>query len=720
MVCYLHRQRQEFTAIQLGFSRNFKTSGASYLRSIALWTFLQSEDFSEIEGVNCPAGYGLRDLTLVFTGMIYGTVSFADPHDEKSWIFYTVCYLPQPRKQFTAIQPGFSRQFQDFWRLLSYSLREPWLGQDSTQAWSCVLSQLDRVLDFLQSEDFGEIEGVNCVHSFGYGLRDWTLVFTVSYMERLALLTPTTKSRVYSIRSSELNASLISPHILRSYHHISDPALYTYVGWVLSDSSAAVRLAAIKVLQIVYENADAKGYHCVDVGVRVTIMSVLGSVDGLVCSLKRILDCFGTMIYAKEPRIQTDVARFVSGAWEEFAASNPDRWRCRAYAQILRSCLKFGLDWWQRLLLFLSRGSWELLEAMFSGSYLYQVIGDLKYADRVERMSYNASPAMMTADMWGRQYLQQQNQVAAKNMTPNLFPEDGPYSNGFGLEPNYPCCTVNFPQGWPKFITNAFLKTADGKSLVHLYLGPFSTEVTLSDGNDVKVVVETLYPFGDTLTTTITATKDFDYFVRIPSWVSGGSISVGDGPKEELTPDEQTGLQKVEVKKGVTVLRLRLPAKTYVSFTEKRLHGSIAVHRGPLNYAFDMGRAEQVIKTDPRETHAIDLQYDPAEAWEYAIDPSSLVYHHDTPASGILPSPIFDSGLPPTRITASACLIDWPLAGDTFASSPLENPECVGPRRVIMLWPFGAIKLRISEFPVVSFREGVIEDVAASQVPLQL
>ncbi|KAF5353734.1 hypothetical protein D9758_008623 [Tetrapyrgos nigripes] len=358
-----------------------------------------------------------------------------------------------------------------------------------------------------------------------------------------------------------------------------------------------------------------------------------------------------------------------------------------------------------------------VVEAMFSGSYLYQVIGDLKYADRVERMTYNALPATMTADMWGRQYLQQQNQVAAKNMTPNPFPEDGPYSNVFGLEPNYPCCTVNFPQGWPKFITNAFLKTVDGKSLVHLYLGPFSTEVTLSDGNDAKVVVETLYPFGDTLTTTITATKDFDYFVRIPSWVSGGSISVGDGPKEELTPDEQTGLQKVEVKKGVTVLRLRLPAEITI---EKRLHGSIAVHRGPLNYAFDIGRAEQVIKTDPRETHAIDLQYDPAEAWEYAIDPSSLVYHHDTPTSGNLPSPIFDSGLPPTRITASACLIDWPLAGDTFASSPPENPECVGPRRVITLWPFGATKLRISEFPVVSFGEGVFEDVVGSQVPLQL
>jgi protein-tyrosine phosphatase len=44
------------------------------------------------------------------------------------------------------------------------------------------------------------------------------------------------------------------------------------------------------------------------------------------------------------------------------------------------------------------------------------------------------------------------------------------------------CCTVNFPQGWPKFITNAFLLTADKKSLVQLYLGPFETKTILADG----------------------------------------------------------------------------------------------------------------------------------------------------------------------------------------------------------------------------------------------
>ncbi|ESK92519.1 hypothetical protein Moror_4441 [Moniliophthora roreri MCA 2997] len=354
-----------------------------------------------------------------------------------------------------------------------------------------------------------------------------------------------------------------------------------------------------------------------------------------------------------------------------------------------------------------------VVEAMFSGSYLYQVIGDLKFADQVERMTYNALPATITANMWGRQYLQQQNQIAAKNMTPNPFPEDGPDSNIFGLEPNYPCCTVNFPQGWPKFITNAFLTTPDERSLVHLYLGPFSTKVVLAGNNAVEVAVETSYPFGDTLHYEITAQKNFDFHIRIASWVVGGSISVNDGDAEELSPEN--GLHKVKVKKGQTTLLVSVPAEVTI---ENRPHGSVAVHRGPLNYAFDISRVEKVLKVDPRESHAIDLQYDAKEDWEYAIDPTTVTYHYESPPSGKLPSPIFDSGLSPSSVTVTACRIEWPLGGDTFAANPPENPTCIGPNVIITLSPFGATRLRIGEFPVFDSKRAL--DTMRDQAPLQV
>ncbi|KAG8749677.1 hypothetical protein FRC12_013285, partial [Ceratobasidium sp. 428] len=150
-----------------------------------------------------------------------------------------------------------------------------------------------------------------------------------------------------------------------------------------------------------------------------------------------------------------------------------------------------------------------VVEAMYSGSYSFQVTGDSSVAERVERQAYNALPATITGDMWAHQYVQQQNQIAARNMTPNPFPSDGPDSNVFGLEPNYPCCTVNHMQGFPKFVAAAFVTNPDRTVLFQVYRGPFQVQTTLANDNEVHVRVNTTYPFGDTMEIHINATKPF-------------------------------------------------------------------------------------------------------------------------------------------------------------------------------------------------------------------
>lgn len=98
----------------------------------------------------------------------------------------------------------------------------------------------------------------------------------------------------------------------------------------------------------------------------------------------------------------------------------------------------------------------------------------------------------------------------------------------------------------------------------------------------MTVNVATLYPFSDTLTTTITAAKAFTYAFRVPSWVVGGTIAINGAASKALTP--ASGLQTVAVGAGTTTLVVNLPANIV---TESRPHGSIAVQRGPLHYAFD-------------------------------------------------------------------------------------------------------------------------------------
>jgi DUF1680 family protein len=78
-------------------------------------------------------------------------------------------------------------------------------------------------------------------------------------------------------------------------------------------------------------------------------------------------------------------------------------------------------------------------------------------------------------------------------------------------------------------------------------------------GNKVSVNVDTLYPFSDTLTTTVTASSAFTYYVRIPNWVSGGTIAINGGSAQAVNPSN--GLQAVSVSAGTTKFILNLPAK---------------------------------------------------------------------------------------------------------------------------------------------------------------
>lgn len=72
------------------------------------------------------------------------------------------------------------------------------------------------------------------------------------------------------------------------------------------------------------------------------------------------------------------------------------------------------------------------------------------------------------------------------------------------------------------------------------------------------MTVDTLYPFSDTLTTTINAEKAFTYYVRIPSWVSAGTIAINSGVPRPVSPSN--GLHAVKVPAGTTKFTLDLPA----------------------------------------------------------------------------------------------------------------------------------------------------------------
>ncbi|KAI0890090.1 uncharacterized protein GGS22DRAFT_149973 [Annulohypoxylon maeteangense] len=390
-------------------------------------------------------------------------------------------------------------------------------------------------------------------------------------------------------------------------------------------------------------------------------------------------------------------------------------------------------------------------EVMFSSAYIYQYLGDNDIADWAEQTAFNAFPVSVSADWWSHQYVQQENQPWARNLTTNQNWFDvNSYSNVFGLEPNYPCCTVNHPQAYPKFLANSFA-TTDGKAgLAHLFLVPGTVAATLGNNGENNVVqasANTTYPFGHTITYTVTADQPVDFYIRIPTWVnisrSTIDISSPTSTTSSLTlsaaassaktsarpigPWEQ-GLLPLGLPAGSSTLSLRLSTTPRIV---PRANNTVALYYGALLYALAIEhdiedrdpvayRTEEILPantTDP-EGRTRDHFYTPKAGarWNVAIDPSqirvvrkaengSFVEHNTDDILEVsedeVGNPVWDLGGPPVELRVAGVEIDWPIVLDTAADPGTFDVKPTGKPFSARFVPYGSSKLHMALLPVV-------------------
>ena len=295
-------------------------------------------------------------------------------------------------------------------------------------------------------------------------------------------------------------------------------------------------------------------------------------------------------------------------------------------------------------------------------------------------------------------------------------------------EPNYPCCTVNHPQGYPKFLAASFVRVGRA-GLGHALLGPVNVSTILSNGAVVDISCETTYPFANHLSYTIKTTRPFTFYVRIPQWNVDAAIdSTLDGrPVNTPNPNPQTGMISFSIPKGLHSVSLNLQPKVR---TEPRANSTISVYHGALLYALDVGYSIQALPPDvltsqrhnyihthtgtpPNQSH--DYIITNTRPWNIAIDPSTLVFH--TATSNVtsktlsLPNPIWAQGAPPTWLTAKGCQINWSINHGVPSAVPLPgNRTCVGRVEEVILRPYGSLKVHMAELPTIELtltsREG--------------
>ncbi|MGB9605542.1 MAG: beta-L-arabinofuranosidase domain-containing protein, partial [Bryobacteraceae bacterium] len=169
-----------------------------------------------------------------------------------------------------------------------------------------------------------------------------------------------------------------------------------------------------------------------------------------------------------------------------------------------------------------------VVESMFSFEILSAILGDPVFGDRLERIAYNALPAPFKPDMWARQYDQQPNQVKCSIDKNRNWTTNRADANVFGLETNFGCCTANMHQGWPKFVAHMWMASRE-QGLAAIAWGPARVDARVRGGIAVTVLVDTDYPFDETVRLRIFPEKPvtFPLHLRIPGWARRAAIRIG-------------------------------------------------------------------------------------------------------------------------------------------------------------------------------------------------
>lgn len=333
-----------------------------------------------------------------------------------------------------------------------------------------------------------------------------------------------------------------------------------------------------------------------------------------------------------------------------------------------------------------------VVEAMFSLETDLSILGDAALGDRLEKITYNALPATISADFWAHQYDQQPNQVMCSLATRD-WSTNGPDSNIFGLEPHFGCCTANMHQGWPKFVANLWMSTPAG-GLAAVAWGP-SRVRTVVHGTGLSIEENTDYPFREAVSLVVNPEKPvaFDLQMRIPGWAEGATVEVNGEAQSGVQPGSFYTVTR-QWKAGDRVV-LRFPMRVRLSTWA---NNSKAVEHGPLIYSLKIGESWREQKQfGPSK----DWELFPTTPWNYALvlDPSNAGAAFEAHERAVPQQP-YQAAEAPVYLTVKARrLPEWQMQNDSAGPVPESPVASKQPEETVTLVPYGAAKLRITAFP---------------------
>ena len=328
-----------------------------------------------------------------------------------------------------------------------------------------------------------------------------------------------------------------------------------------------------------------------------------------------------------------------------------------------------------------------IAEAMYSYELLFSITKNPVWAERLEKLAFNALPATISEDMWTHQYDQLTNQIAAVSFPDApIFGTNGPESNCFGLEPNFGCCTANFNQAWPKFARSAIGKDKDG--IIILSCVPLKIESEWK-GAKVNVEVETEYPFRNRVKIKVHSESEGEWTLRVRIPNSDDLYVCG--------MEKHDGFLVTKIEKGQKEFLLTLERKPKLV---ERPMGLYALQYGSLIFALPI-KERKVVKEYvkdgvERKFPYCDYEIYPDSAWEFAFAGEGEFEVEECAYSNA-----FSRENPPLKIYLNLAPIDWGEEKDhRFLAARLPRGGRTNGNVKMFFQPYGSTTLRMTELPI--------------------